>query len=203
MYNMLLTNTYSFYQDALYKEHSSGDKIQATVAILTKSYKVFKEHKVDPKVTVTIGYLEAVAGIRFSLMEIANLLHSQCSGAQDHFSWHDQSEFELLQLAENVCTDPAINTKDFTVSGRDVVGPAVYLLKLLVRKYGFPCLKQVSGKLNWIIPKGLCTSDQVCINQSLSTLFLIYPYNVILLICSRKMSLIHLCYTMIPLNILC
>ena len=166
MYNMPLTNTYSFYQDALYKEHSSGDKIQATVAILTKSYKVFKEHKVDPKVTVTIGYLEAVAGIRFALMEIANLLHSQCSGVRNHMyvGWRDLSKFELLQLAENVCTDPAINTSDFTVSGRDVVGPAVYLLKLLVRKYGFPCLKQVYEEFNWIIPEGLHETNQVCIS---------------------------------------
>ena len=66
-----------------------------------------------------------------------------------------------MELAERVCTDRAINTTDFGASGEDVVGPAVYLLKLLVRQYGFPCLKEVSQQHQWILPEGLRSDDQV------------------------------------------
>ena len=105
----------------------------------------------------TVHYLEAIAGIRFAFLEIANLLHSDREDCID-----------LFELAEDVCTDPTINTSDFTVSGTDVVGPAVYLLKLLVRKYGFPCLKQVYEQFNWIIPEGLRETNQVCFYSCVS-----------------------------------
>lgn len=118
---------------------------------------MLREYHSNP--VITIGYLEGVAGIRFAVMEVASLLHSHCLNVATVKTspW----QYQLIQCAEELCADPAVNTTDFTVSSEDVVGPAVYLLKLLVRKYGFPCLKQVSDQHQWIIPEGLRTADQV------------------------------------------
>ena len=131
----------------------------------------------------TVHYLEAIAGIRFAFLEIANLLHSEREDCID-----------LFELARDVCTDPAINTSDFTVNDRDVVGPAVYLLKLLVRKYGFPCLKQVYEKFNWIIPEGLRETNQVC-----TTCSYCYEYNYIGVAIYINKSQGKLCYRKVSL----
>ena len=119
---------------------------------LTNSHKVLRVYKEKPE--VNIEYLEAVAGVRFALMEITHLLHS---GTQQ------QLIFDMHRV-EKLCTDHHINTVDFSASNTDVVGPAMYLVKLLVRQYGFPCLKQVCEAYPWIVPEGLRTANQVCIH---------------------------------------
>lgn len=90
-------------------------------------------------------------------MEIARILFSQW---QDRFIYNS-CIYSLLQLAEEVCSDPEINTTDFTTSDVDIVGPAIYLIKLLVRQYGFPCLKHVFKEHKWTVPEGLLMTDQV------------------------------------------
>ncbi len=95
-------------------------------------------------------------------MEIASLFHSDyIANTGKKSSFQRQLQFQIMQLAEEVCTDPAINTTDFVDDAEGVVGPAIYLLKLLVRQYGFPCLKQVSEQHQWIVPEGLRATDQV------------------------------------------
>lgn len=103
-----------------------------------------------------------MAGVRFAIIEIASTLYSKFD-VDEIPKPHDllQLEYSLMQLAEEVCSDPEINTTDFTTSDVDVVGPSIYLLKLLVRQYGFPCLKHVSQEHKWIVPEGLRTADQV------------------------------------------
>ena len=108
---------------------------------------------------VTVDYLESIAGIRYAIAEVACLLNSTDVGNKSLIE--QQQQYELIQLAEEICTDSSINTTDFSASGEDVVGPAVYLLKLLVRRYGFPCLRKVSEQHQWIIPEGLITTDLV------------------------------------------
>ena len=99
--------------------------------------------------------------MRFSIVEIASLLHSDCIVGTVRKS--QRLQFQIMQLAQGVCTDPAINTTHFGDKAENVVGPAVYLLKLLVRQYGFPCVKQVSERYQWIVPEDLRTADQVVI----------------------------------------
>lgn len=127
--------------------------------MLSQSHGVLKGYKVNR--IINIAYLKAVAGVRFAIMEVANLLHSQCS-SEDMLRSHHQPDSELLELARNVCTDSDINTTHFDIAVMNIIGPAAYLLKLLVRLYGFPYLKQVSEKYVWIIPEGLRTADLVC-----------------------------------------
>ncbi len=149
-----MTNNH-YFQDAFFKEysnHACGDKLHSILNILKRSHRVFQDFKANP--IVSIPYLEAIAGIRFTIMEIANLLHSQIN--EDNF---DPLQLDLLELAKEVCTDPVINTTDFNISGVDCVGPGIYLLKLLVRQYGFTCLKEVSVRHPWVIPEGLNTAE--------------------------------------------
>lgn len=91
-------------------------------------------------------------------MEVAYLLHAQSDDNRKASRNMQRLEFCLIELAEEVCTDCDINTTDFT---DDVVGPIFYLLKLLVRQYGFPCMKKISKEHLWIIPAGLQTANQV------------------------------------------
>lgn len=147
----------------MYKHHSGlspESRLLSTVDILTQSHHVLRGQQ-----SINIGYLEGIAGIRFSIMEVANLLHS---GFIDDTAKKSrpvqQVQFVIMQLAEELCVDPAINTTDFAAS--DVVGPAIYLLKLLVRQFGFPCLKHVSEHCQWIIPEDLRIADQVLLYSS-------------------------------------
>ncbi len=106
-------------------------------------------------------------------METANLLHSQID--EDIF---DPLQLDLLELAKEVCTDPVINTTDFNISGVDCVGPGIYLLKLLVRQYGFMCLKEVSVRHPWVIPEGLHTTE-VSFTEITSSQTTKHHYNII------------------------
>ena len=117
--------------------------------ILREAYHVLRDYKASQDVNI-VHYLEGIAGVRFAMMEIACLLHSHYESQSDQ-----QLDLTLMQLAEEVSSDPAINTVDFGDRGNGVVGPAMYLLKLLVRLYGFPCLKQAIRDYNWILPRGL------------------------------------------------
>ncbi len=146
-------------QDALIKQHSGKpleSKIESAVHILKESHEVLKAYRSNP--VRNISYIEGIAGIRFAMGEVATLLH--CLGDQE-VQVPQQLAFRVLQVTEEVCTDPIINTTNF-IEG-DVVGPALYLLKLLVRKYGFTFLKQVSEEYRWILPEGLHTANQVII----------------------------------------
>ena len=133
-------------------------RVEATEHILAESYEVLKAFKSNP--TITIRYLEAVAGIRFAMMEAAVLLHSWFGEQETLIHTQQQQQlFQLMQTTENICSDPVINTTNF--SEGDAVGPAIYLLKLLVRRFGFTCLQKISIEQRWIIPEGLRQADQV------------------------------------------
>lgn len=123
------------------------------IGIMLNSHKVLRGYQSDH--VINSRYFEGVAGMRFALKEAATLLHSSIDDQNTQL----RLAFQLLRVTEEVCTDPDINTTDFTVG--DVVGPAVYLLKLLVRQYGFDCLTQICKKYPWVVPEGLRTPNQV------------------------------------------
>ena len=118
---------------------------------LTLSYKVLKKYHSNP--IITVSYLEAIARIRFIMMEIASSLDTGSLAKRPRL---------LLQL-KDVYTDQIINNTctDFPVIG-DAAGPAVYLLKVLVRQHGFHSLNKVFKQCQWIVPMGL--HEQVAIS---------------------------------------
>ena len=99
--------------------------------------------------------MEAIAGIRFAITEIATLLKSNSFATKPR----------LIEQLQSDCTDKSLNSTDFTIIG-DAFGPAIYLLKVLVRQHGFFCLNEVFHKYQWIVPKGLHTTDQVLMLSS-------------------------------------
>ena len=101
--------------------------------------------------SVSVGYLEAIAKARYALSVVAeNLKDNQLDG-------------DLLRIAHALCTDRQVNTIDVTGKA-DTTGPVVYLLKLLVRQFGFPCLQLVSQSHPWVIPQELKRGDDVSLN---------------------------------------
>ena len=106
----------------------------------------------------SIKYLEGVAGMRFALREFGSLLYT-FSSEQEKM---DQEQLQFVQLVKDVCTDATINTTNF--SEGDIVGPAIYLIKVLVRQYGLYFLHQVVDDNQWIVPEALRSQDQVCIS---------------------------------------
>ena len=161
-----------FFQDALFKFHSSKDpktKWQSCIEILTDSHRTLRKYKSNP--AITISYLEAVAGAKFAILEVAELFYYEfCNEPKekpDHSPDSQETMKMLIDTAKKICSDTVINTTVINTSffssteDTDVLGPAVYLLKLLVRHFSFPCLKQASEKHLWIVPESLRTSNLV------------------------------------------
>lgn len=148
-------------KDALYKQHSTKcleSKIEATMDILEKSHQFLKDHMSNS--SITISYLEGVAGMRFAMGEVASLLHSEVKG---QLIW-------LMQVTKDVLTDSIINTTNFS-EGRDVVGPAVYLIKFIVRQYGFYCLNKIYQSYQWILPDSLRSPYRVSCKSKTKKLY--------------------------------
>ena len=126
-----------------------GDQINCAVRSLDEGYSTLQAFSLCA-VQVSLEYLEAVAKIRFALSVVAEELSNNRVRGRE----------ELLQVASTMCTDVNVNVLDS--SGRkDTTGPVIYLLKLLVRQFGFACLKSVSEEHPWVIPRELRRGDNV------------------------------------------
>jgi hypothetical protein len=133
-----------------------GQNAEATLDILRKSHHALKCYRTDP--IVNIDYLEGVAGMRCALAEVASLLHSSCGVAHQQLRLNSL----LIQTAQEVCTDPHTNTTNFLVGDLvGPVGPAVYLLRLVIRQYGFNSLRSIAAAFPWVMPEGLHATNQV------------------------------------------
>ena len=154
-----------YLQDSLYKKHAGKDVntvLLSCIKMLMKGHLTLREFKSNPN--ISMGYIEAIAGTKFVIMEVAKYIFSQFSRERAIVQVAERSELfiSLMEQVKKVCTDTVINTT--TLYGRgnlDVTGPVVYLLKLLVRQFSLPCLKQASERYPWIIPEGLRTSNLV------------------------------------------
>ena len=100
---------------------------------------------------ISLDYIEGIAKIRFALSVVAELFHK-----------HVDMRSALLHAVREVCTDTSINQVDSTRQS-DITGPVLYLLKLIVRQYGFPCLAEVSAACAWVVPPELKKVDEVII----------------------------------------
>lgn len=116
--------------------------VEEVTTILLEGYNGLQEHR---RGAPTLEYLEGVAKVRYSLSVVAEVLKSEQYG--HHF-------MELLRAAGRICSDHEINCIDPT-GRKDTVGPVIYLLKLIVRQYGMPCLKAAAEVHEWLIPAQL------------------------------------------------
>ena len=133
--------------------------IEEVTKILSEGYGGLQEHQCG---TPTLEYLEGVAKVRYSLSVVAEVLKNEQRG--HHF-------MELLRVAGEMCSDYKVNCIDPT-GQKDTVGPVIYLLKLIVRQYGMPCLKAAAKAHDWLIPHELkstqVSNDSGCIEYVLN-----------------------------------
>lgn len=101
---------------------------------------------------VSLGYIEGIAKVRFALSVVAELFHEDVA-----------MKSTLLDAVKKVCTDTSINCVDSSTKQSDITGPVLYLLKLIVRQYGFSCLEKVSAAYTWVVPPELKKVDEVII----------------------------------------
>ena len=115
------------------------------VQILQNSFQTLQELSGSE---VTLKYLQSVAGVRFGFSVVAKQLAQK----------HDQADDDLLKITRVLCRDLRVNVVEHT----DISGPALYLIKLLVRQFGLQCLQVVSETHSWIIPEELSSGNKVC-----------------------------------------
>ena len=115
-----------------------------------------QHHTDHPRGEISSDYIEGVAKVQFALSVAAELFHK-----------HETAGPTLLHGIREVCTDTTINHFDDTGQA-DTVGPVLYLLKLLVRQNGFPCLAEVSTEHTWLVPPELRKADEVTMTTECS-----------------------------------
>ena len=106
---------------------------------------------------ITLDLLEGVAKVRYALLVVAGLLQQQVNEVGGAFPAshthiiHGATADRLLQKARQACTMEGVNTIDST-GERNTTGPIVYLLKMIVRQWGFGCLKKIVERHQWVVP---------------------------------------------------
>ena len=140
--------THTHIQDAHRKRMSTDHSPGEVAEILEESYLSLVEHTHANEPQVSLQYLQSVAGVRFGLSVVAEQLRN---GRVDD---------RLLRVTTDLCVDHRVNVIDPT--GRvDTTGPVLYLLKLLIRQFGYPCLKAVCEAHHWVVPEDLRRGDEV------------------------------------------
>ena len=140
-------------QDAVFKQHSQltlQQRISSSLQLMRDGREGMTEHYHSP---TSLLYLEAVAKLRYSLSVVAELLYTQLTAQRQQQYTHDA--LLLLEEAKRCCFIPQLN--------EDEAGPAVYLVKLLMRQYGPSFLSCVYGhtELLWVVPEHLRQIDEV------------------------------------------
>ena len=101
--------------------------------------------------SASLPFLEAVAKLRYALAVMAELLYFQKAavmtaeqGEEHHYFAHDA--LQLMDGTKTCCSNPHLNQIE--------AGPAVFLVKLLVRQYGFSFLATLTTdpSLTWVVP---------------------------------------------------
>ena len=103
-----------------------------------------------------LPYLEAVAKLRYSLSVVAELLHTQLiaeRGEREGGHYYTHEARLLIEETKQCCSIPQLNQEE--------AGPGVYLVKLLMRRYGPSFLTTLTSDpaLHWVVPEHLRQSD--------------------------------------------
>ena len=142
-------------QDAVFKkwcQKSVLEKIQGSHQALSGQKLTLAINVAKGEESLSMPYLESIAQIRFALSVVAELLFKQ-NQIRVARVCHTHTAHLLIQAAKDYCTDDNINDEDS--------GPAVYLVKLLVRQYGMSFITTLTAdptSMKWIVPPHLRVS---------------------------------------------
>ena len=107
----------------------------------------FLELDNDCKYQLSIPYLKAIAETKVALQEVAKYLKL----IYLEKNYHYLSEVaNVLKCAQRICT-----------LSLDLDSPGVYFLKIIIKEYGFFCLKEICENHKWIIPSSLTSPNMV------------------------------------------
>jgi len=134
------------------KCRNSNEEILSITKKIQNSYSVLCKY--ERSKVINIEVIEAIASVRFCLQVAADFLNS-CGNAKIL----SETEYQFIDQIKLLCTNEAIN-KNFD-SDSIVTGPGIYLVRLLVRIYGYSDLLTVSKKFNWIIPETFSSTSEV------------------------------------------
>ena len=104
-----------------------------------------------------LPYLEAVAKLRYSISVVAELLHTQLTAERGTErgggNYHIHEAHLLIEETKLCCSILKLNQEE--------AGPGVYLVKLLMRRYGPSFLTTLTSDpaLHWVVPEHLRHSD--------------------------------------------
>lgn len=118
------------------------ERAQKTTVLVKRGLHALQDHQQDTN-TLAIDYIEGVAMARYSISVIAEVLKS--GEKNEHFH-------ELFIAAKQMCTDVNVNHVN---PSSHISGPVIYLIKIIARQFGMPCLKEASENYPWIIPSAL------------------------------------------------
>ena len=134
-----------FLQDSLNKEYTQKPSQERAAEILQEGHLALSHSHTK----ISLAYIEGVAKVRFALSVVAELFQKDVA-----------MKPAFLHAVKEVCTDTSINQVNVTEQG-DKIGPVFYLLKLIVRQFGFSCLAEVSAQHTWVVPAELKGQDEV------------------------------------------
>ena len=108
-----------------------------------------------------LPYLEAVAKLRYSLSVVVELLHTQLTagrGERGGGHYHTHEARLLIEETKQCCSIPQLN--------QEKAGPGVYLVKLLMRRYGPSFLTTLTSDpaLQWVVPEHLRQCDDTVLS---------------------------------------
>ena len=144
----------------MFKKHCQKpalEKMECTYQLLCKEELTLAGYGAQGDKSISMPYLESIAQIRFALSVVAELIFKQNQSGLLARGYHSHIAHSLIQVAKNYCTEDSLNDEDS--------GPAVYLLKLLVRQYGTSFLATLSADpaMEWVVPLHLRGSGKASI----------------------------------------
>ena len=122
---------------------------------------------------ISLENLERIANMRYALVVAAELLYKQVreshivSVASSENDAEDKTE-EMLQEHQVVIqasSDPETLQSKFLKAVQSVCknpNPSQYLLKVVIRQFGFSFLKKLVKTHPWVIPVNISWSEEVC-----------------------------------------
>lgn len=141
---------YQIIQDALKRKLSDTACALQVSEVLNEGFQTLVN---SPSDSVSVELLESFAKVRFSLSRVADILHRTTSKQTSQVE-------QLLQAAKVVCSNAVVNMIDRS-GQHDTTGPSVYLMRVLVRRYGRSSLEKVASAYSWVIPEELTCTQEV------------------------------------------
>ncbi len=139
------------------------EQIEDVIILLKKGHQALRRHVGKMDTAVTLDYLEGVAQVRFSLSVVADLLNKlvseETTTAVKSVERWGAFTMQLLPAVKDICVNTEFNHIDLQGS-TDSVGPKLYFLKLLLRRYGTYTLENITTNTrtppcNWVVPEEL------------------------------------------------